>query len=196
MFIYVFAGVLLKHKAGLWGDLKYIRVSDWRDRTINLYMALLVNLYQIYVVDFKWREGCFFPVRVSFWHQWLDSIEQNLEAVESRTFFSAVQRLCSIRFVFFFVFLVTSDWYDETTTSLFFCLVRESLYNFLFSCAATRLVPNVWLCIAVEMQCVFRFPDYFWSSKQEVVITLIVLLIGRTIIQELPWLLWGKIKTW
>ena len=159
----MFAGFLLKHKAGLWGDQKDIRVSDWRDRTINLYMALLVNFYQIYVVDLKWREGCFFPVRVSFWHQWLDSVEQNLEAVESRMFFSAVRRLCSIRFLFFFfgyLRLVRRDNGEPV-----FCLVWESLYNFLFSCAATRLVPNVWLCIAVEMQCVFRFPWLFLELK-------------------------------
>lgn len=44
----------LKREAGLWGDLKDIRVSGQWDRTINLYMALLVNLKQIYVVD--WSE--------------------------------------------------------------------------------------------------------------------------------------------
>lgn len=48
-------------------------------------------------------------------------------------------------------------------------------------------------CITVEMQCVFCSLT-IWSSRQEVVTTLIVLLISRTTIQELPWLLWGKKK--
>lgn len=48
------------------------------------------------------------------------------------------------------------------------------------------IIVTMQRCIVVEMQCVFLFPDY-WSSKQEVVLTLIVLLICRTTtIQELP----------
>ena len=130
----MFAGFLLKHKAGLWGDQKDIRVSDWRDRTINLYMALLVNFYQIYVVDLKWREGCFFPVRVSFWHQWLDSVEQNLEAVESRMFFSAVRRLCSIRFFFVFFWLPPIGT-TRQRRACFLLSLRELVQLFIFLCS-------------------------------------------------------------
>lgn len=66
----------LKRRAGLLGDLKDIRVSDWWDRTIKLYMALLVNLLQIYVV--VWSEErtssssplqsfCWFSVEQKLW---------------------------------------------------------------------------------------------------------------------------------
>ena len=46
-------------------------------------------------------------------------------------------------------------------------------------------MPNVWLCMTVKMQCGFH--SVCWRSKQELVITLTVLLISRMTIQELPW---------
>lgn len=98
------------------------------------------------------------------------------------------------------LFVVTFDWYDETMRSLF-CLFWESLYNlrfFILLCsyqasAKCLIIVTTQRCIAVEMQWVFCSLT-FWSSMQEVVITLTILLIGRTTKQELPWLLWGKKK--
>lgn len=158
----------------------------------------------------KWRKDCCFPVKeFSSWRQ-LACVDIQHRA-ESRNCRRQEENNC-IKYcqtfldfilsmiVLHLLFLVTFDWYDETVMSLF-CLVCESLYNlrFLFYCAATRLVPNVLItvttqrCIAVEMQCVFCSLT-LWSSKQEVVITLFVLLISRTTIRDLPWLLWGGKK--
>ena len=83
------------------------------------------------------------------------------------------RRFCSVLLFF--------DWHDETMTSPFRS-ARESLYNlrFLFNCAATRLVPNVDYCHNAKMHsrgnaaCVFCSLT-IRSSKQDVVITLIVL---------------------
>lgn len=94
--------------------------------------------------------------------------------------------------------LVLVDWYHETVAESLLLSLREpvQLKVFILLCsyqasAKCLITVSMQRCITVEMQCVFCSLT-IWSSRQEVVTTLIVLLISRTTIQELPWLLWGK----
>lgn len=154
------------------------------------------------------KRGLLLPVKeFPFWRQlaWLD-IQRRAESrtrrrQEENDCINYCQTFlgfsCSM-VVLHLLFLVRLVWRDDGESLLLSLREPVQLKVFILLCsyqasAKRWITVTMQRCITVEMQCVFCSLT-IWISRQEVVITLIVLFIGRTTIQELPWLFWGKKK--